>query len=101
MPGDMATVAADGTIRLLGRGSMCINTGGEKVPDQRFGQRVAVVVALRDGDDITFDALQDACRPHLAGYKVPRDLIIVDEVRRSPSGKPDYPWAMQEAVSRL
>ncbi len=123
MPGDMATVEADGTIRLLGRGSMCINTGGEKVypeeveavvkahpavadvvvvgvPDERFGERVAVVVGLRaSAPGLTLAELQEACRARLAGYKVPRQLTIVDEVRRSPSGKADYGWAREVALN--
>jgi acyl-CoA synthetase (AMP-forming)/AMP-acid ligase II len=120
MPGDMATVDADGSLRLLGRGSLCINTGGEKVypeeveaalktypgvldavvvgvPDARFGERVAAVVAAAD-HDVTLDALQDHCRTTIAGYKVPRALVLVDEVRRGAAGKPDYPWAKAVAV---
>ena len=115
LPGDMATVEPDGSIRLLGRGSLCINTGGEKVypeeveavlkahggvadalvigaPDERWGQRVVAIVAA-DGPAPTLDELQVHCRAHLAGYKVPRRLCLVEEVRRSPSGKPDYDWA--------
>jgi acyl-CoA synthetase (AMP-forming)/AMP-acid ligase II len=117
LPGDMATIDADGTVHLLGRGSMCINTGGEKVypeeveavlkqhpaigdaivvgaPDSRFGQRVVAVVSARDGvPPPDLDALQDHCRAHLAGYKVPRALHVVDAVERTPAGKPDYAWA--------
>jgi acyl-CoA synthetase (AMP-forming)/AMP-acid ligase II len=122
LPGDMATVAADGTIRLLGRGAMCINTGGEKVypeeveavllasdrvadavivgaPDEQWGERVVAVVAPRPGSalpDLTY--VQDHCRARLAGYKVPRQLHVVDTVRRSPSGKPDYTWARSVAA---
>lgn len=122
MPGDMATVEADGTIRLLGRGSMCINTGGEKVypeeveavvkthpdvadvvvvgvPDERWGERVAVVVGLRPpATTLSLDDVQQLCRGALAGYKVPRQMTIVDEVRRSPSGKVDYRWARDQAL---
>ncbi len=117
LPGDMATIDADGTVHLLGRGSMCINTGGEKVypeeveallkqhpavadaivvgaPDAQFGQRVVAVVAARDGLNAPgLDALQDHCRAQLAGYKVPRALHVVDAVERTPAGKPDYAWA--------
>ena len=115
LPGDMAIVEADGSIRLLGRGSLCINTGGEKVypeeveavlkahravadalvvgtPDERWGERVVAIVAA-DGPAPTLEELQLHCRAHLAGYKVPRCLHLVEEVRRSPSGKPDYEWA--------
>jgi acyl-CoA synthetase (AMP-forming)/AMP-acid ligase II len=114
LPGDMATVDADGSIRLLGRGSQSINTGGEKVypeeveavlrdhprvadavvvgtPDPRLGERVAVVVATTTPDKPpTLDELQAHCRDRLAGYKVPRALHLVDVVDRSPAGKPDY-----------
>jgi acyl-CoA synthetase (AMP-forming)/AMP-acid ligase II len=117
LPGDMATVDADGSLRLLGRGSLCINTGGEKVypeeveaalkthprildavvvgvADPRFGERVAAVVSVTAGEDaVTLDSLQTHCRVHLAGYKVPRALVLVDEVQRGAAGKPDYRWA--------
>ncbi len=119
LPGDMATVEADGTIRLLGRGSLCINTGGEKVyPEEveavlkshpsvadamvvgqsspRWGQRVAAVVQPADPDvPPSLDELTTHCRGHLAGYKVPRHLVVVPEVHRSASGKADYRWALQ------
>ena len=121
LPGDMATVGADGSIHLLGRGSMCINTGGEKVypeeveavvktheqiadaivvgaPDERFGQRVVVVAAAVDPTaPPTLEQIQQHCRAHLAGYKTPRDLVIVERVERSPAGKPDYRWAADAA----
>jgi acyl-CoA synthetase (AMP-forming)/AMP-acid ligase II len=123
-PGDMATVDADGSLRLLGRGSLCINTGGEKVypeeveaalkthprvldavvvgvPDARFGERVAAVVATVDHDELTLDALQAHCRAHLAGYKLPRALVLVDEVQRSAAGKPDYRWAKSLALEGI
>jgi fatty-acyl-CoA synthase len=114
LPGDMATVDVDGSIRLLGRGSQSINTGGEKVypeeveavlrdhprvadavvvgtPDPRFGERVAAVVAPTIPDEPpTLAELQTHCRDRLAGYKVPRALHLVDAVDRSPAGKPDY-----------
>jgi 3-oxocholest-4-en-26-oate---CoA ligase len=67
------------------------------VPDARFGERVAAVVAAAD-HDVTLDALQDHCRTTIAGYKVPRALVLVDEVRRGAAGKPDYPWAKAVAV---
>jgi len=114
LPGDMATVDPDGSIRLLGRGSQSINTGGEKVypeeveavlrthpgvadgvvvgtPDPRFGERVVAVVAPTIPDHPpTLADLQAHCRDRLAGYKVPRALHLVDAVDRSPAGKPDY-----------
>jgi acyl-CoA synthetase (AMP-forming)/AMP-acid ligase II len=121
LAGDMARHEAGGTITLLGRGSGCINTGGEKVfpeevegalkahpavfdalvvgvPDERWGQKVAAVVQLRDGTALTLDELDAHCRSRLAGYKIPRQLSLVAGVQRSPSGKPDYPWAQQIAA---
>jgi 3-oxocholest-4-en-26-oate---CoA ligase len=121
IPGDFATIEADGTITLLGRGSVSINSGGEKIfpeeveaavkshpavydaivvgiPDERWGQRVAAVVQARDGETPTLDDLQAHCRTKLAGFKVPRELHLVDVVQRSPSGKPDYPWAQKMAT---
>ena len=123
LPGDMATVDADGTIHLLGRGSMCINTGGEKVypeeveavlkthplvadavivgvRDERWGERVVAVVApMTTGDEPDLADVDAHCRGQLAGYKVPRALCVVDEVRRTPAGKPDYRWAREVADS--
>ena len=122
--GDEATVEADGTVKVLGRGSQCINTGGEKVypeeveeplrahpgvddvvvvgiPDERWGERVVAVVQPKSGATVDLEALQSFARQHVAGYKVPRDLVTVDEVVRSPAGKPDYRWAKQVATSRL
>ncbi|MGW1071970.1 acyl-CoA synthetase [Streptomyces sp. NPDC002537] len=115
--GDMATVGADGVVTVLGRGSQCINTGGEKVypeeveealkahpdvydvlvtgvPDARWGHRVAAVVQPRPGaGPLTLDMLQAHCRARLAGYKVPRSVVLTDRIERSPSGKADYRWA--------
>jgi acyl-CoA synthetase (AMP-forming)/AMP-acid ligase II len=116
--GDMATVAEDGTINLLGRGSGCINTGGEKVfpeeveavlrerddvydvlvvgaPDERWGERVAAIVQPTDGSVPSAEELIAHCRGHLAGYKVPKSVSFVDAVVRSPAGKPDYRWAKE------
>jgi 3-oxocholest-4-en-26-oate---CoA ligase len=121
IPGDLAMVEEDGSITLLGRGSVSINTGGEKVfpeevesaikshpdaydavvvgvPDDRWGERVAAVVEARPGVTPTLEDLQAHCRTKLAGYKVPRELHLVDKVQRSPSGKPDYPWAKRLAT---
>ncbi|MFZ2240230.1 MAG: acyl-CoA synthetase [Gordonia amarae] len=122
--GDMGTVEADGTIVFLGRGSQCINTGGEKVfaeeveavlhahpavadalvvpvPDAKYGQRVAAVAKIADGvPEPTEEELQDHVRASLAGYKVPRIIVFVDEVRRTPAGKADYRWAKQTAEAQ-
>ena len=123
--GDFATLESDGTITLLGRGSACINSGGEKIfpeevesvlkhhpdvydaivvgiPDDRWGQTVCAVVQTRDGHPTpSIDDLATHARAHLAGYKVPRHLVSCDEVVRSPSGKPDYPWASRFALDQL
>ncbi|GAB3962804.1 acyl-CoA synthetase [Actinoallomurus acanthiterrae] len=119
LTGDIATVEADGTIAIYGRGSQCINTGGEKVfpeeieavlkrhpavfdvlvtgiPDDRFGSRVAAVVQPYDQAP-TVDELDAHCRGVLSGYKVPRTYAFVEEMRRSPAGKADYRWAKQIA----
>jgi len=117
LPGDMATIDADGTIHLLGRGSQCVNTGGEKVypeeveavlksadgvvdaavvgePDEHYGERVVAVIAATDvTEPPTLEELQAHCRERLAGYKVPRALRIVPEIKRSAAGKVDYTWA--------
>ena len=121
IPGDFATVDEDGMITLYGRGSVSINSGGEKifpeeveaalkshpavfdvivvgVPDERFGQRVAAVVAPREGQQPTLDELVEHARTKIAGYKVPRELHLVEAVTRSPSGKADYRWAKAVAT---
>ncbi|POX51335.1 acyl-CoA synthetase [Streptomyces sp. Ru71] len=121
--GDMATVDEDGVVTVLGRGSQCINTGGEKVypeeveqalkahpdvydalvagvPDARWGHHVAAVVQLRSGAPRpTLRDIQTHCRTRLAGYKIPRQLVITESVHRSPSGKADYRWAREVAVA--
>jgi acyl-CoA synthetase (AMP-forming)/AMP-acid ligase II len=114
--GDMGTIDADGTMHFLGRGSGCINTGGEKVypeeveeaikhhpavidclvvgiPDERFGERVAAVVALREPLPDPTRTLMDFCAQHLARYKLPRTIKVVEQVQRAPNGKADYKWA--------
>jgi acyl-CoA synthetase (AMP-forming)/AMP-acid ligase II len=121
MPGDAAMLEADGSITLLGRGSGCINSGGEKifpeeveaavkshpevydaivvgVPDDRWGSRVAAIAQPRGEARPSLEDLQDHCRDHIAGYKIPRELHWVEHVERSPSGKPDYRWAKAVAL---
>jgi acyl-CoA synthetase (AMP-forming)/AMP-acid ligase II len=113
IPGDYATVDPDGTIRLLGRGSACINSGGEKVypeevelalrahpdvfdcvvvgvPDVRWGEMVVALVEAADGKAVDEGALASHCRATLAAYKVPKRFVGVDSLERSPSGKADY-----------
>ena len=68
------------------------------VPDERFGERIVAVVQTRTGTEATLDDLQAHARAHVAGYKVPRELHVVDKMERSPSGKPDYPWATKVAT---
>jgi fatty-acyl-CoA synthase len=112
IPGDLATVEADGSITVHGRGSGSINSGGEKifpeeveaavkthpgvydaivvgVPDEVFGERVAVALHPRPGVVITLDELQDHCRQHIAGYKIPRQLLLVEDIAQTAAGKPD------------
>ena len=123
IPGDYAEVEADGTVTMLGRGSVSINSGGEKiypeeveaalkghpdvfdalvvgVPDPRFGQHVAAVIQPREGARPTLADLDGFVRSEIAGYKVPRSLWYVDEVKRSPAGKPDYRWAKDQTEER-
>lgn len=120
MPGDLATVEPDGTITLLGRGSEVINTGGEKVfaeevetailshpavrdalvvglADERWGSRVAAVVAVRAGCTLTGQELVNHVGQQLADYKRPRQVVFADEVPRSPTGKADRPAARRLA----
>jgi acyl-CoA synthetase (AMP-forming)/AMP-acid ligase II len=122
LPGDFAKVAADGSLILLGRGSNCINTGGEKVfpeeveeavkahpavydclvvgvDDERFGQRVVAVASLQPGASATEADLIEGAGDHVARYKLPKQVVIVDKVQRAPNGKADYPWARQVAAA--
>ena len=124
VPGDRAMVEKDGSLRLLGRDSVTINTGGEKVfaeevehalkhhpavydavvvgtPHERFGQQVTALVRLRDGAAATAESLRDVAREHVAPYKLPRAVLFVDEIVRSPSGKADYRWARATALEKL
>jgi len=119
-PGDWAQVEADGSLTLLGRGSNCINSAGEKIypeeveeavkqhpdvvdclvvglPDEKFGQRVVGVASLRQGGAADSESLREFTRGKLASYKTPKQLFIVPEVRRAPNGKADYQWARETA----
>ncbi|HKS47562.1 MAG TPA: acyl-CoA synthetase [Amycolatopsis sp.] len=121
IPGDWARYEEDGTVTLLGRGSQCVNTGGEKVfpeevegalkshpdvfdaivigvPDERLGQRVAAIVQPRPGHTLDLAAVQAHVRTEIAGYKVPRSIWVVDEISRLATGKADYPWAQRYAA---
>ncbi|CDO30875.1 acyl-CoA synthetase [Mycolicibacterium porcinum] len=121
--GDMATVRADGSIHLIGRGNTCINTGGEKVypeeveeaakthpaiedclvfgiPDERFGQRVAAVAERAPGTETDAAEIIEHIRAQLAGYKAPRDILFVAQVPRTPTGKADYPAARDMYADR-
>jgi 3-oxocholest-4-en-26-oate---CoA ligase len=118
----MATVEADGTVLVFGRGSVCINSGGEKiypeeveaalkshpevfdavvvgVTDEKWGERVTALVQARPGHTPAPDEIIAHGRTKVAGYKVPRQVFFVDELVRSPSGKPDYPWAKKRAAA--
>ena len=123
-PGDYAKLEKDGSITLLGRGSNCINSAGEKiypeeveeaikrnkevfdclvvgVDDQKFGQKVIAVVSMESDTHITQDLLVDSTRAFLAGYKLPKKIIFVDEVKRAPNGKANYKWAKEIANESL
>jgi acyl-CoA synthetase (AMP-forming)/AMP-acid ligase II len=120
IPGDMAMLAEDESVVFLGRGSVCINTGGEKVyaeeveealkhhprifdavvvgvADERWGQRVEAVVTVRGDGPVDLEDVEAFCRGRLAGYKVPRRVWVVEDLNRQPSGKPDYRWARERA----
>ncbi|ATW03024.1 acyl-CoA synthetase [Sphingorhabdus sp. YGSMI21] len=124
IPGDFATVEADGSITLLGRGSACINSGGEKIfpeeveealkthgsvydclvvglPDDRFGQKVTAVLSLAEGASFDEAELNDHVRSKLAAYKAPRAMVLVDEVPRAANGKAGYKAAKEMALERL
>ena len=123
-PGDYALVEADGSINLLGRGSNCINTAGEKVypeeveeavkrhpdiydclvvgvEDDRFGQRVVALASFKEDNIVEEADLISFTRDHLAGYKLPKQVLFVDEVMRAPNGKANYKWAKQRAAEEL
>lgn len=124
VPGDRAMIELDGTIRLLGRDSMVVNTGGEKVfveeveqvlcrhpdvvdalvvgrPSERFGQEVAAVVQLRPGAAVEPGELREFVTKSLARFKAPRSVAFCDAMGRHPSGKPDYQWALRAAADAV
>lgn len=124
VPGDWAEVLADGTLVLLGRGSVCINTGGEKVfpeeveealkrhpsvrdavavgiPDDRFGETICAVVEPQDGQSPELSSLSDHVKTTLAAYKAPRHLVLIDTIGRAPNGKVDYKRLKAHALQAL
>jgi acyl-CoA synthetase (AMP-forming)/AMP-acid ligase II len=122
VPGDFARIEEGGRVTLLGRGSNCVNTGGEKVypeevemavkghpavydvlvvgiPDEKYGQAVAAVVELREGTSLELEDLRTYLREHLSGYTLPRSLTVVDRVPRNATGKAQYPAAKEMALA--
>jgi acyl-CoA synthetase (AMP-forming)/AMP-acid ligase II len=122
VPGDMARIEEGNRITLLGRGSNCVNTGGEKVypeevemaikshpavydslvvgvPDEKYGQAVAAVVELREGTTLELEELRDFLREHLSGYKLPRSLTVVPQIPRNATGKAQYVAAKEMALA--
>jgi acyl-CoA synthetase (AMP-forming)/AMP-acid ligase II len=122
VPGDFARIEEGNRVTLLGRGSNCVNTGGEKVypeevegaikahpavydahvvgvPDEKYGQAVAAVVQVRDGQAVTLEELRAFLRASLSGYKLPRVLALVPEIPRSATGKAQYPRAKEIAMA--
>jgi acyl-CoA synthetase (AMP-forming)/AMP-acid ligase II len=120
--GDEALLEDDNSITVFGRGSNCINSGGEKIfpeeveqalkshpdiydalvvatPDERFGSKVTAVVSTRGDVALSLESVQDEARKHIASYKIPRELHVVEEVPRAPSGKPAYPAALEIALA--
>jgi fatty-acyl-CoA synthase len=124
VPGDFATVNADGSLHLLGRGSVCINTGGEKVfpeeveealkthpgvrdavvvglPDPRFGETICAVVEPESGSTLTLGELSTHVKGSLAAYKAPRNIVVVETIGRAPNGKVDYKRLKADALQRV
>jgi acyl-CoA synthetase (AMP-forming)/AMP-acid ligase II len=123
-PGDYAKLEVDGTITLLGRGSNCINSAGEKIypeeveealkkdalvfdclvvgmPDKKFGQKIVAVVSTVDNQQINESELIENTRKTIAGYKLPKTILFTDEVQRAPNGKANYKWAKTFAEEQL
>ena len=124
IPGDYATIEADGTLKVLGRGSVCINTGGEKVfpeeveevlkkhpavldtavvgvPDEKWGEAITAVVVLRESEEVSASELIGHVKGHLASYKAPKNVLFVSELGRSPAGKLDYPGLREQALAAV
>jgi acyl-CoA synthetase (AMP-forming)/AMP-acid ligase II len=120
IPGDRATLVSEGVVQLLGRDSVTINTGGEKVfaeevegavvlhpnvvdctvvgrVDKEWGNNIVAVLSLQPGTSITLEELREFCAERIARYKLPKDIIVVPEVVRGPAGKADYAWAKKLA----
>ena len=124
VPGDRARISADGRLELLGRDSVTINSGGEKIfaeeveqalkhhsavydsvvvgtPSERWGSQVTAIVQLREGEEPGEESLKQVAREHIAAYKIPKAFVYVDQIVRAPSGKADYRWAKQAAEEAL
>ena len=124
IPGDMAKYEEDGQMTLLGRGSVSINSGGEKifpeevemalkahpnifdclvvgVKDDRWGQKVVAVIQRRENDELSLDDIKDVASKYIASYKMPKEIIFSELIERAPSGKPNYQWAQEFANSKL
>ncbi len=124
LPGDRASIEKDGTIRLFGRDSLVVNTGGEKVfveeveevlrahpgvadalvvgrPSERWGQEVVALIAPHPGADLTGDELYTLCTSQLAHFKAPKAFVFVEQIARLGNGKPNYRWARQQATQQV
>ena len=124
IPGDMAKYEEDGQMTLLGRGSVSINSGGEKifpeevemalkahpnifdclvvgVKDDRWGQKVVAVIQRRENDELSLDDIKDVASKFIASYKMPKEIVFSELIERAPSGKPNYQWAQEFANSKL
>ena len=124
IPGDMAKYEEDGQMTLLGRGSVSINSGGEKifpeevemalkahpnifdclvvgVKDDRWGQKVVAVIQRRENDELSLDDIKDVASKYIASYKMPKEIVVYELIERAPSGKPNYQWAQEFANSKL
>lgn len=122
--GDRACIEEDGTLRLFGRDALVVNTGGEKVfveeveevlrahpgvadalvvgrPSDRWGEELVALVASQPGSTVTDDLLDAQCRSVLAGFKVPKEFIMVAQVRRLGNGKADYRWAKRQVSEEV